>query len=193
MSELCNLPVRELKEHFGLRSFVETGTHEGKGLDFAIEIGFEQYHSCDIVQKYAEPAFYKYGGNQGSVQIFHGDSLAFLRQLPQGIGPTLFWLDAHQPWAYDHEIAETYLNKFPVLFELELIRQRPGYERDVILMDDLIVIQGSPRWHEGEVCDYFQVRDIDWPRLVGYLAETHVAEVNLGQEGILMFLPKAGV
>lgn len=191
MSTLKNMPIAGLKRRFELRSFVETGTFEGDGLRFALSLGFERCFSCDIVEKWAHAAEREHASaGRDNVYVFHSDSLSFLRTLPNGIGPSLFWLDAHQPAIYGgHETRE---NKFPVLAELDIIRQRSDAGRDVVIVDDLIVIEGSPRWHKGEVCEELQVRDVSWETLFHFLDGTHDAEYCDGMEGYLVFTPKGG-
>jgi hypothetical protein len=83
--------------------------------------------------------------------------LTFLKDLPLWIGPSLFWLDAHQPHFYDQSIADTEETKFPIMQEIAIIKERPCYEQDVIIVDDLIALTDSPRWHAGEIPEYFHI------------------------------------
>lgn len=181
--------VRPLKEKYGLVNFIETGTFEGDGLKYALTLNFERYFSCDIVPGYAFAARRRWRDRK-DVVIYHGDSLSFIDSLPRDIGPCFWWLDAHQPKFYDPDLTETIETKFPVLLELERIKCRPSYRDDVVIVDDLIAIQNSPRWHPGEVSDYFQIKHFTFEDLVATLSDTHDTKVDLGMEGLLTFMPK---
>jgi len=191
MSTLKHLPVADLKAKYGLVNFVETGTCAGDGLRFALSCGFERYFSCDIVQKFADQVAEEFRADL-RVTIVNADSLRFLEALPRDIGPSFFWLDAHQPKLYDPRIVEEGSSRFPLPDEIKTIKARPGYERDVIMADDLIVIEGSPRWHAGEVCEELLVRSFTFEELCALLADTHDVGVDLDMEGTVTFTPKAG-
>jgi hypothetical protein len=186
MSTLRHLPVKQWKDKFNLISFVETGTFEGDGIRAALNFGFKRCFSCDLKMDFAIRAAQEFS-DVSRVSIVHSDSLNFLVALPFGIGPVFYWLDAHQPGFYGCE--ETYKNKFPVVEEIEVIKHRPGFERDVIVVDDLIVIKGSPRFHENEINDYFHIDGV-WDRLYHSLDMTHDVEISLQMEGYLVFTPK---
>jgi len=189
MSTLKHCRVPSKMRRFGLRTFIETGCERGDGLEYALSVGFEQLHSCDIVGRHVAEARERYR-DVSFLSITHADSLTFLENLPPwDIGPCFYWLDAHQPAHYDPSIEENERNKFPILHELELIRRRPGFARDVIMIDDLIAIKSSPRWHAGEIHEYFHV-DLDFQALLESMAQTHVAEIDLAMEGTLTFLPR---
>jgi hypothetical protein len=49
----------------------------------------------------------------------------------------------------------------------------------VILIDDLIVIQDSPRWHKDEVADYFQIRDFRFEDMVEMMAANRSYQNNV--------------
>jgi hypothetical protein len=189
MSTLRHLPVLDLKEHFKLTTFVETGTFEGDGLQHAVDCGFDLCFSCDLCEEFVVKANERFA-KEATVYISAMDSVSFLKTIPECAGPRLYWLDAHQPSLYGLE--ETEATRFPVIQELEVIKQRKGFERDVIMIDDLIVIQGSPRWHEGEVCKELQIKNVDWNILSTFFIDTHDVMVFSNMEGILLFTPREG-
>jgi hypothetical protein len=188
MSELKHLPVAQLKEQYGLRSFVETGTEHGNGLRFAMTLEFQHYFSCDVNEEYARKASLEFGN---TARIYNCNSLAFIRCLPIDIGPCLWWLDAHFANVRPGAFGEPDELRFPVMHELHLIRRRPQYNHDVIIIDDLICIEGSPRWHKGELCEELQVRSFTYDQLVQSMADTHEARFLADTEGILIFAPRA--
>jgi hypothetical protein len=187
VSELRHLHIDAYKDRYHLRSFVETGVHMGNGLEYALALGFAPCLSCDIMPQYVAAARERFGDD---VSVMLSDSLWFLRSLPAGIGPSLFWLDAHFPKHYDLDIPESADNRYPIMQEIGIIKQRQDYAQGVIIVDDLIVLRDSPRWNEGEICDYFQVGDFTFKELLMSLVDTHTAEIDLQQEGTVRFLPR---
>jgi len=191
MSELRHLHIDRYIRRYGIRSFVETGTNNGQGLEYALTLDppLKRFDTCDLLPQFAGPASERWKDDK-RVHIVCADSLTFLRQLPLWIGPSLYWLDAHQPWCYDQSIVETDETKFPVMREIAIIKERPCYEQDVIILDDLIALRESPRWHAGEIAEYFQIQSFTFRDLLWSLNDTHTAEIDLQQEGTVRFLPR---
>lgn len=113
--------------------FVETGTYAGAGLNLAIEAGFSELHSIDIVNhpdkvfKYPCPA-------PGKMQFYIDDSREVLPWLlPMITGKCLFWLDAHS------QLMEGEPDNFPLLDELAVISQHCRNDH-VILIDDILMM-----------------------------------------------------
>lgn len=188
MSTFKHLKIKPLMEQYGLRTFVETGVLDGDGIQAALDFGFQYAFSCDLYERYALPAAERFQ-NDPRVRVSWCDSKIFMEALPLMIGPCLFWLDAHHPHFYG-TVPETDENKFPVMLEIEYIKTRRDYKKDVILIDDLIVIPGSPRFHQDEVNEYYHVTSFQWEELLHCLDETHDTEYWPGMEGVLVFKPK---
>lgn len=132
--------LRAYAQHYGLRTLVETGTHEGHTVQqilrapaavdrvFSVEIGDVCNPGAGHVQMCAQ----RFAGDH-RVRLFVGDSA---EQLPAMLacfeGPHLAWLDAHANGCEDPNEAH-----FPLKKELAYLfgpGRRPG---SVVLVDDL--------------------------------------------------------
>lgn len=146
MGTIRKFDLKDLALTKGIKTFIETGTLYGDGVDYALDNGFEKIISIEIDHDLAEQAKLKYSNNK-NVTIYEGSSTDILKQiLPSIDEPAVFWLDAHFPGvdahkaSIDQEIERKI--KIPLEYELELIKQRN--KPDVIICDDLWI------YHEWE-------------------------------------------
>jgi hypothetical protein len=188
MTWLSNLPLRQYRETYNLKNFVETGCYEGKGIGHAFGTGYEKVHSCDIGLNFVEMCQKKYP----EANIVHSESMQFLKDLlPKLKGRTLFWLDAHFPELYgtDNDAEEL---KIPLMPEIELIKKyKKSYKNDVILCDDMRTFRSvdNPRYRPGEIDDKFYM-DVDWNAFKDILSDTHDAQLINEFDGVMVFTPK---
>lgn len=106
-----------LKDTFGLKCFVETGTYMGNTVKWAID-NFDKVISIEITK-----AFHKHVLNtvhSPNLQLILGDSATKLAEVCASLNnePTLFWLDAH--WTGEKEYPLPY-ERFPLLDEISAI------------------------------------------------------------------------
>lgn len=164
-----------LQDEFGLRYFVETGTHVGVTVAWAGG-EFDEVISLEAAPGYVDKARERCHGML-NVRIIRADSREGLSHaLAMVPGPALIWLDAH--WSPDLDYPRPEAGECPVLEELAQIVQdgRPH----VVLIDDARYFCGTPpRPHQPA----------DWPTfarleraLPGYLV--HV------EEDVIVALPK---
>jgi hypothetical protein len=114
--------------------FIETGSYYGKGIQFAIDAGFKNILSIEITKKYFDLCNERFKNNT-NVHIALGDSALILRNLIKEIDePITFWLDGHYT-DVTTEWSKTY-GWFPLLQELELIKQHP-IKTHTIIIDDV--------------------------------------------------------
>jgi hypothetical protein len=118
-----------LKKAFGLRTFVETGTHVGETSAWAAE----QFDQVETVEAY-EPLFehlrtrFK---DKPNVALHFGTSAEMLRRIVPGLdGPALFWLDAH----YSGQGTAGEARECPILDEIAALDLSP--HDNVVLIDD---------------------------------------------------------
>ena len=107
--------------------YIETGTHKGKGVDWALN-HFEKVHSIEISKEFYYPCLerYKY---QPRVQLHFGDSRKKLLEVLKIVNKTCFiFLDAHG------DINDQGPN--PLYEEIEAIRNN-SISNHIILIDDL--------------------------------------------------------
>lgn len=133
---------KELKKDHS--TFIETGSYRGDGIQLALEAGFEEIHSIDIDPSAIEFCRSRFDMDNPSEQntkinLHLGDSLELLPRILNNQIPYLrfmFWLDAH--W----QMIEGTLpgdNPFPLLHELDMIRQHAGGSEDhTIIIDDIL-------------------------------------------------------
>jgi hypothetical protein len=118
-----------LKEVFGLRTFVETGTHVGETSAWA----GEQFDHVATVESY-EPLFEHLRArfkDRPNVALHFGNSAEILREIVSGLRePALFWLDAH----YSGQGTAGEAHECPVLDEIAAVDQSP-YD-NIVLIDD---------------------------------------------------------
>ena len=197
MGSLAHLNLRGIRDTYGLKSFVETGTGDGHSVALAIAGGFEAVHSIEIVPELAHAASVKFA-RYPQVRIHAGASSLLLPgiidELPEG--PALFWLDAHFPGAdygmgeYDGE--KDVDRRLPLQTEVELIATLRKGCRDLLIIDDARIYQSGP-YGAGDL-------PADWPPLVGLkdrsldfvrraFGETHGIVVDYRDQGYVMVAP----
>lgn len=179
--------VPELKEKYGLVDYVETGCDKGVSLGWARHYGFESIITCDINADNA--AWAKKSVPEAIISI--EDSIDFLKRvLPTRFRLSLFWIDAHFP--DDWGVKGTPEQQYPVYEELKLIRDlKPGYEKDVILCDDICHIHAvdNPRYRPGE-CDWKHPNRRPLKEYTDLFADTHDYQIFMQDTGGLLFTPK---
>lgn len=120
--------------------FVETGSQKGDGIQFALDSGYSEIYSVDTDVECARECRRRFLGDW-RVEIYHGDSVEFLRDLVQILpNPCVFWLDAHPDYSS------------PILQELQMMVEHAVCDEHTILIDDRRLMHGC--WagiHESEV------------------------------------------
>lgn len=183
LREVPNLP--EIIKKYGISVFIETGCDKGDGLRYAAELGLNFRFSCDL-----NPDVMDLCRQWGHVEC--EKSTTFLkRAFPKA--PALYWLDAHFPEVYSsapHDPADCW----PVLEELEILKNRPLIEKCVIICDDIHCLQDyNNPFKEIPSPDYKH----DWKPVEGSIAalldmfkDTHNARLIRTSTGVLVFEPK---
>ena len=110
---------------------VETGSYLGKGIQVALDAGYEQVYSVEVL-----PELYEYCQNrfqnEEKVHLWLGDSSQLLWDMIQDIRePITFWLDGH--YSQGKKLVK---KSSPILEELDIIKRHP-IKNHVILIDDV--------------------------------------------------------
>ena len=122
----------EIFKKYSNRYFVETGTHLGEGLQFALNAGFTWIRSVELDNRLFGRMDVLYGNNQ-HVTLYHGKSQELLKKMIRDINePITFWLDAHYSGS---GTARSEIDA-PLLQELQIIRDH-HIENHTILIDDI--------------------------------------------------------
>jgi hypothetical protein len=112
--------------------FFETGSYAGDGIAAAIEAGFESIMSMEVNPPNYNECCDRFMNND-NVYLFLGDSCKDLWDIISHIKCNItFWLDAH----YSGEGSPKGLVKYPLLYELNQIRQHP-IKTHTIIIDDM--------------------------------------------------------
>jgi SAM-dependent methyltransferase len=139
--------VRSYLQQYGLKVFVETGTFYGDTLAYMAKTGAKCF-SVELSAALYEKARSRFRGNP-AVKLFQGDSRIVLGQIVEPLRePALFWLDGH----FSGGETARGTGDTPVADELEFLLNRPGGERDVVLIDDARCFDGT--------CDYPDLAEI---------------------------------
>ena len=162
--------VLELRDRYGLKVFVETGSYVG-GTLFWASLRFEKVIGIEISRFYYEFAK-RACGDAKNVILIRGDSRTELsRALSLAKSPALVWLDAH--WSEDLEADKPERGENPLLDELRALNAdgRPH----VVLVDDARLFDPpfNDEWPDiGEICTLLEER----PRAVRIFEDVIIAE-----------------
>ena len=204
MGDLRIFNLRELKEKFNLKYFVETGTLFGEGVDHAFNHGFDDVYSIEIDTELYDRAITKYAFNAG-VNIIHGSSHEKIKDLLSLDGNCLFWLDAHFPSAdcnkksYTDEIDMEI--RAPLQTEIELLSQRKNKYKDVIIADDFWLYNTEHKYESGDIESHMRSigQNITRKELVGDVndrffydnfSDTHDLQIVANHQGYMIISPK---
>lgn len=126
-----------LRDKFGIRSFVETGTYQGTTAFWASGL-FDSVHTIELSEELRQTAQARFG-HARNIEFVAGDSREQLSNICHEVpGPILFWLDAH----YSAGITAGGGEMAPVLGEIEIIdRHMPDA---VIMIDDARLFERPP-------------------------------------------------
>jgi len=130
--------VRAYLQQYGLKVFVETGTFYGDTLSYIAKTGARCF-SVELSAPLYEKARARFRGNP-AVKLYLGDSRTVLGQIVDPLRePALFWLDGH----FSGGETARGTGDTPIAHELELLLNRSGGERDVVLIDDARCFDGT--------------------------------------------------
>jgi hypothetical protein len=170
--------ISSLKQGFGIRTFVETGTHLGATAHWASEL-FESVVTVEMSEHYYRLAVERYGGNP-RIKFIQGDSRVSLEKTIPGLAPPiLFWLDAHWSGGETAGVEAA----CPLLEELGVINRAAGDA--FILIDDARMFLAPPAPpHRAE----------QWPdlvRLVNAIAPQQYGRFLTVVEDVIIAVPEA--
>jgi len=202
MGSIRTFDIAQIRQKFEIKTFIETGTLWGDGVDYALDSGFENVISIEINEILANKAKQKYV-NDSRVTIIHGSSCKVLESILSEINePVLFWLDAHFPGAdanldvYKADIDAA--DNVPLELELAIISRRK--HKDIIICDDLWLYEDVPQSSWGTFNDHCKryghnisrqdlVRD-GMPGVFEQLfTNTHNMSRDFNDQGFLIFKP----
>lgn len=120
-------------------SFVETGSLEGDGIQQAIDCGFQEVYSVEIIETYVNKCRERFKSHS-NVHVFHGDSMTILPKIVNDIsGSVTFWLDAHINAKREPVLGK---KSCPILEEIDIAMSRPDLKK-ILLIDDMRLFRGN--------------------------------------------------
>jgi len=123
----CAFLFRDFGVKLGCKYFVETGTHLGHGVQYALDHGFEQILSCEFMEDRYQHCMKRFENND-NVSLYCGNSLKCIPKMLESIdNKTCFWLDAHDEGG-----------GVPTFEELEMIKNHK-IKNHTIVIDDIPV------------------------------------------------------
>ena len=118
-----------LSRDFGVKRdckyFIETGTHLGHGVQYALDHGFENVFSCEFMQDRFDHCMNRFSSND-NVSLWLGTSIASMPEMLKQVDQkACFWLDAHDEGG-----------GVPTFEELDLIKNH-SIKNHTIIIDDI--------------------------------------------------------
>jgi len=137
------MPIRFNLQDYKNQIFIETGTYKGKGVQKALDVGFEKVISIEIdKERYLNCK--KLFANEKKVELYLGDTQDLLPKiLSKYTDNTItFWLDAHE--------GKKSKKSCPLYEELEAISKHP-IKNHIIAIDDIRLIKDKHAWQGHSV------------------------------------------
>lgn len=187
------IQVKNVLEFYNIENFIETGTGAAEVVRSVYDINKNlNIHTIEIVEKI-------YNQNKKScshlknINWHLGQSSEILPQiLPNLIGNTLFWLDAHFPGAdfgmasYGDELDLD--RRLPLQSELNLIVKNRDVSNDVFVIDDLRIYEDGPfesgSWKDRKKYGADGIGFVD--QLFG---DTHYVVKSYNKQGFIILFP----
>jgi hypothetical protein len=116
--------------------FIETGCYLGDGIQLAIDSGFEEIFTIELVEKYINICKNRFVNN--NINFIQGDSYVELSNLLDKFPNDRFtyWLDGH----YSSADTGRGVKDFPIMEELEAILKR-DVDGEIIYVDDMRILK----------------------------------------------------
>jgi len=195
MGTLARFKLDKFVNQFKLKSFFETGSFKGDGIQVAVNAGFQEIISTEIMDEFYNLCRERFKANT-NVNIVKGNSFDLVPQLLTNTDqPTFYWLDAHFPGAdggilgyNDEKIEEV---KYPLEKEIEqILAVKKQIANDVFLIDDLRIYEDG-NFDHGNMPDNIarpKNRNIDF--VYKLLGNTHNIIRLYNDEGYILCVPK---
>ena len=117
-----------------IKIFIETGSFEGYGMQRALDAGFEEIYSCELMERHYNFCMNRFKDNN-NVNLYLGSSEDFLPEIMNEIDERfVLWLDAHGGYAgVAGEPMKQYLPR-----EMDcLVEYSDKFKDSIIMVDDI--------------------------------------------------------
>lgn len=117
--------------------FVETGTFQGFGVQFALESGFDHIKSVELNDKNYMNCFEKFKHVSDIVELYHGSSEDLFWSMIKNINePIMFWLDSHYSGCGGNYVTSKGETFTSLKHELTTIAKH-SIKNHIIMIDDI--------------------------------------------------------
>lgn len=200
MGSLRFFDLKGLQLRHDAKTFIETGTGYGHGVEYAQTIGFESIYSIEIFEKIVNDLTPKFA-NDKRVKLVRAPSIEGLNKIVGQIkGNAIFFLDSHFPGAdvggagFGDEKDEDL--RLPLLREMRFVKKNrldKGF-KDIILIDDLMIFDEENVYPDQEWKNKLDIsprKDKNcWKQILNMFSQTHAAQVFKENSGYVIFSPK---
>jgi hypothetical protein len=168
--------ISQLRQHFKLENFVETGTYRGRTSAWAANL-FNSVYTIEYSEELYKQAKEAYLSLK-NIYFLWGDSRSELEKLlPNLEGDTLFWLDAH--WSGGETYGEE--DQCPLINEILTINQY--HPHSYIFIDDARLFTSPPQ--PPHKLEYWS----DITELIGTLQQSSVNKYIVIIEDVIIAVP----
>jgi len=137
---VCYYIFRDLGIGKDCKYFVETGTHLGGGVQYALDLGFEQIFSCEMMRDRYEHCMNKFKDSD-NVNLWLGNSNDCFDDMVSKIDKkSCFWLDAHDEGG-----------GVPTFEELDSIKQNSIKNHTIVIDDVPVYFSGKEKKLEEKI------------------------------------------
>lgn len=205
LTKFSEAEINQLISLYDLNEYVETGTGESISLSHAFRCNFQNYHTVDLDTDWTLRAKSLRIPDEKTLEVSDGYSTDFLVKLVPSLTKSLFFLDAHFPFADFHKISyeesiKTYKETaFPLDQEIRIIQSNKKlFESSVIIIDDWVLYDENCNCEWSRMGNSFQHRglakslgiDLSAECIYRLLSATHNLTTFTEHQGYLLALPK---
>jgi hypothetical protein len=189
MGLLTKFDLKAYMEEYNAKTFIETGTCFGEGVQYAATFNFDKIYSIEYMESFYLNCKKKFSYDS-RIEIINNKSTDGLIDLFENnnMGNIVFWLDAHYPYD-DHNSGELEI-RLPLEMELEIIKKYRKSNNDVILIDDLRIYEEG-NFSLGNLPQHIDRTGYGNIEFVYKLfSESHTITKDYEHQGYIILIPK---
>jgi hypothetical protein len=187
MGSINQFNISQIRDEYGLKIAVETGTFRGEGSRFLSQF-FSKVYTVELIESCFRNLDFS---DKPNIVSILGKSTEFLSNIlvNEIDSPCLFWLDAHLP-SHHHNQANSDDVEFPLEGELRTIKSVKNVERDYFIIDDLRIYEDGPfeggNWPDRK--NYSNTNGIQF--IYDLFGSTHEIHKLYNSAGYIILVPK---
>lgn len=146
MGSIKRFDLEKLIKDYSIENYVETGIGDLTSFNFAHNFNFKRMYGVDLDEDLYKNAKKVFANSDKSVILVNDYSTNFLENISKEInGNTIWFLDAHLPYAdyhkisYEQSLKDFGKNALPLEQELSILFSNRDLSKDVVIIDDWIL------------------------------------------------------